>query len=139
MVGLRIRETRQSQQRSLADIAGEAGISVATLSRIENDKQTLDLGMFLIIARVLKTTPHDLLDGEDGDDDEKNPLFRQIASLASRDRAQLWRDLTAEQRVVRTKTRRTNDHHIGTQIDELIAQLEFLREELNEMKRRVKR
>lgn len=139
MVGSKLRETRQGQQRSLADIADEAGISVATLSRIENEKQTLELGMFLSLARILKTTPHDLL-GEAGlAGDDRDPLPRQIASLATRDRAQLWRDLAAEQRVVRSKSRRENDLQFTAHVEELLAQIEFLREELEAMKRRVRR
>jgi len=140
MVGLRIREKRQSQQRSLADIATEAGISVATLSRIENEKQTLDLGLFLVIARVLKISPHDLLDKDgNGAEDEADPLVRQISTLAARDRTQLWRDLAAEKRILRSRNRRQDDAQFGAQVEELLAQLDFLREELEAMRRRVRR
>jgi transcriptional regulator with XRE-family HTH domain len=135
MIGARLREVRQSQERSLADIAGEAGISVATLSRIENDKQTLELGMFLVIARVLKTAPKELL-GTQADALEKDPLARQIASLGARERTELWRDLAAEQRARRSRSRAAAEQQIGAKIDELLAQLEFLREELESIKKR---
>lgn len=139
MVGLRIRETRQAQQRSLADVAGEAGISVATLSRIENDKQTLDLDLFIVLARILKTAPQEFLgDGADATGGDKD-LARQIAALPARERLQLWQSLAAEQRAMRGRTRRESDQQIGLQVEALLAQLDFLRDELESLKRRVRR
>src|SRR5688500_1780966 len=64
MIGERIRETRLAQDRSLADVAAKAQISVATLSRIETDKQSLDLGLFLSIAQVLHVSAQQLLAAE---------------------------------------------------------------------------
>ena len=66
LIGERIRELRQAQGRSLADVAGKAKVSVATLSRIENDKQSVDLGLFLVLAGILQVAAHELL-GSDGD------------------------------------------------------------------------
>lgn len=138
MVGARIREKRQAQQRSLADVAGQAGISVATLSRIETDKQTLDLALFVSLARVLKTSPHEFLDGDQHGRSDR-ALAREIASLAPRDRAQLWQNLAAERRTIRSQSRRAADHQLGLHVEELIAQLDFLREELEAVKKRLRR
>jgi len=61
VVGNRLRQARTARQLSLNDVAGRAKISVATLSRIERDKQGIDLGLFLTLSRILKAPPHDLV------------------------------------------------------------------------------
>jgi transcriptional regulator with XRE-family HTH domain len=106
MVGEKIREVRQSQGKSLAEIAGKAKISVATLSRIETDKQSLDLGLFLSIAQVLQVSAQQLL-GDDGNGNGGDPLARRIAALGSRERLDLWKELAEERRTLRGKRRGT--------------------------------
>lgn len=138
MVGEKIREARLAQDRSLADVAGKANISVATLSRIENDKQSVDLGLFLAIAKVLDVNIQHLL-GENGDRGNGDPLARQIAILSPKDREELWRELAAERRTVRIKKRGAEMKHVGQQVEELLAQLDFLREELDFIRKRVKK
>jgi transcriptional regulator with XRE-family HTH domain len=138
MVGEKIREARLAQERSLADVAGKAKISVATLSRIENDKQSLDLGLFLSLARVLEVPTQQLLRG-DTDESEADPLARRIATLANRERLELWRDLAAERRTKRATRRGAEMRQVGQQVDELVAQLDFLREELDSIRKRMKR
>jgi transcriptional regulator with XRE-family HTH domain len=135
MIGDRVREIRQAQGRSLADVAARAKVSVATLSRIENDKQSLDLDLFMNLAQVLQVSPAELLpmDGQDGD-----PLARRIARLDARKRTELWRDLAAERRNSRDK-RQAETRNIAAQVEELVAQIEFLREELELVRKRVRR
>src|SRR5438552_16440751 len=79
LVGTRIRQARTIRNLSLNEVATRAQVSVATLSRIERDKQGLDLGLFLTLCRILHTSPQDLL----GDDipDNVEPLALNIASL----------------------------------------------------------
>lgn len=139
MIGERIRGLRQSQGRSLADVAEKAKISVATLSRIENDKQSVDLGLFLSLAAILRVAPHEIL-GDNGDDDGKvDPLARRIAGLAARERAELWRELAAERRTQRSRTRGADVRNVAQQVEELLAQVDFLREELETVRKRMKR
>lgn len=140
MIGERIRQIRQSQDRPLSDIATKAKISVATLSRIENDKQAVDLELFLILARVLKVSPNELLaadglDGEDGAD----PLARRIAILEPKDRAELWRDLAAERRAQRGRKSTAQVQQLTQQVEEMLAQIDFLREELESMRSKMKK
>jgi transcriptional regulator with XRE-family HTH domain len=136
MVGTRIREARTSRNLSLNEVATRAHVSVATLSRIERDKQGLDLGLFLILCRVLKAMPHDLL----GDETEPNvdPLALQIARLAHTDRVQLWRDLATARRNgrdgIRSKVRRLHD-----EVAELMAQLQYVQAEIESVQTQIRK
>lgn len=139
MIGERIRAARLAQDRSLADVAAKAQISVATLSRIETDKQSLDLGLFLSIAQVLHVSAQQLL-GDDGNGNGSgDPLARRIAALGSRERLDLWKDLAEERRTQRGKRRGAEMRQVGQQVEELLAQVDFLREELESIRKRVKR
>jgi transcriptional regulator with XRE-family HTH domain len=138
MIGERIREARLAQDRSLADVAAKAQISVATLSRIETDKQSLDLGLFLSIAQVLQIPAQQLL-GEHGEGNGGDPLARRIAALGSRERLELWKELAEERRTQRGKRRGAEARQVGQQVEELLAQVDFLREELESIRKRVKR
>ena len=140
MIGVRIRELRQAQGRSLADVAGKAKVSVATLSRIENDKQSVDLGLFLILAKVLQVTASELLGsaGNGQGDDGVDPLARRIARLETRKRTELWREVAAERRTDRLRAR-TARAEGAQQVDELLAQVDFLREQLETMRRGMKK
>ncbi len=133
-IGERLRETRQAQELSLTEIATKAGISAATLSRIETDKQGIDLGLFLTLARVLKAVPHDLL-GEADAEEQSDPLVKKIVSLASADRAQMWRDLTTARRERRRRTRQD----VPGQFEELLAQFEYIRQEIESVRANLRR
>jgi transcriptional regulator with XRE-family HTH domain len=141
MIGERLRGVRQSQGRSLADVAGVVDISVATLSRIENDKQSVDMGMFLLLAGALHTPAHELIDdgSEREDGNVVDPLARRISALGSTERTELWRGLAAERRSQRSKVRGAELRNASQQVDELLAQVEFLREELEGVRKRIRR
>ena len=138
MIGERLRATRLAQSRSLADVAGKAKISVATLSRIETDKQSVEMGLFLSLARVLNVPANELL-GEDGNGDGSDPLARRIAALNTRERLDLWRDLAAERRSQRGTRRGTEVRQVAQQVEELLAQVDFFREELESVRKKMKR
>src|SRR4051794_23390899 len=131
MIGERLREARETRGLTLTDVAGKAHISAATLSRIENDKQGLDFGLFLILAKVLAVSPADLVDADDADDNgERDPLVAKIAQLATNDRATLWRDLAEARRTSRVKKHARQSATLSQQMEELFAQFEFMREEM---------
>jgi transcriptional regulator with XRE-family HTH domain len=139
MIGERIREARQAQSRSLADVAGKAKISVATLSRIENDKQSLELNLFLQLAKVLNVSANHLLGpGGEEEDDGVDPLTRRIAALGTRERSDLWRGLATERRGQRVR-KRGDMRELAQHVEELVAQLDLLREELETVRKHVKR
>ncbi len=140
MVGERLRELRQSQSRSLAEVAGKAKISVATLSRIENNKQSVEIGLFMTLARVLDVGAKELLDDHDMQANEsKDSLARHIAALSGRDRLDLWRSLAEEMRTQRTKRRSGDAVQLAQQVEELLAQMDVLREELEAIRKHVKK
>lgn len=136
MIGEKLREVRQSQGKSLADIAGQANISVATLSRIETDKQSIDVSLLLQLTSVLGVAAADMLStDDDGDGSSSAPLVQRIAGLDARKRTELWRELAGERRAQRARGRSTR--HIAQEVDELLAQIDFLREELESMRSRI--
>ena len=136
MVGNRIRAARQSHNLSLTELVGRADISAATLSRIERDKQNLDLGLFLTLTNILKLTPHEVLGDAEGDEGV-NPLVRTISGMQTNDRAQLWRSLAAERKIQRG--RKSDNNGVVNEVDELLAQVDFIRGEIESVQKRLRR
>jgi transcriptional regulator with XRE-family HTH domain len=130
MIGTRIRELRTARRMSLTEVAAQASISTATLSRIETGKQNIDVGLMTMIARVLHLSPHDLL----GEDDEADRfLADKIATLTPNDRARFWRDLSgSRKRNVNGSSKRADD--LGLEVEELLAQIDFLRGEVDRIR-----
>ncbi|HEY0590931.1 MAG TPA: helix-turn-helix transcriptional regulator, partial [Thermoanaerobaculia bacterium] len=60
-IGDRLREARRQRRLSLQQVAQSAGISAATLSRIETSKQSLDIQLLLRVAETLGAAPADVL------------------------------------------------------------------------------
>jgi len=137
VVGTRIRQARTSRNLSLSEVATRAQVSVATLSRIERDKQGLELGLFLLLCRILKTSPQDLL----GEENPENvdPLAVKIATLQHADRVQLWRDLASSRQGDRRQGVRAHARKLAEEVEVLLAQLEFVRAEMESFHARVGR
>ncbi len=137
MIGDRIRQARLSREMSLTDLAHKADVSAATLSRIENEKQGLDLSMFLTLAKILKVAPHELLGEREGESVGPDPLVVRISNLEPAERTKVWKGLTARRK------KGTDDHASGRQlqerVEELIAQLDYLRGEMQNVLRRSRR
>ena len=134
MVGQKLRDSRQSQNLSLTEVAIKARMSAATLSRIENDKQALDINTFFVLARILGEDPENLVsDGKRSSNG--HDLADQITSLTAHDRAKLWRDLAS-----RGKSTKANGRtDLGARIEELVAQVDFLRQEIETVRQRRKK
>lgn len=135
MVGNRLRIARQSRNLSLTELAESANISAATLSRIERDKQNLDLALFLTLTRILELTPHEIL--EDSDGDGVDPLVRAISSMQTGERANLWRSLAAERKTHRT--RKIDGRVVANEVDELLAQVDFIRGEIESVQKSLRK
>ena len=133
MVGERLRQARVARQLSLADVAGEANVSAATLSRVERDKQAIDVELLLTLAKVLNAAPADLID----DNGVEGPsLAVHIAAMQSGERTALWRALGTECREQRLR-RRGDSRNMQQEVEELLAQADFLREEIESMRSRL--
>jgi transcriptional regulator with XRE-family HTH domain len=127
MIGDRLRQARTSRQLSLSDVAVKAQISAATLSRIENGKQGLDVGLFLLLLKILRVQASDVLEA-DGTVSSGDRLVDQIARLDAEARLKLWKDLAASLRA--QKTRRNSAREMSQKVEELVAQIDYLREEI---------
>jgi transcriptional regulator with XRE-family HTH domain len=67
-VGPRLRQLRQEREATLADLAGETGISVSTLSRLESGGRRPTLELLLRLAKAHRVALDELVDApETGD------------------------------------------------------------------------
>jgi transcriptional regulator with XRE-family HTH domain len=66
-VGPRLRAARQARGWTLDDLAGRAGLSASTLSRLEAGKRQASLELLLPLTRQLGLRIDDLLPGESAD------------------------------------------------------------------------
>ncbi|MEO8033445.1 MAG: helix-turn-helix transcriptional regulator [Acidobacteriota bacterium] len=132
MIGHRLREVRNAQQLSLTDVATEAKISVATLSRIETNKQGLDFEMFLNLARILHTAPNNFLESEG--ESQVEPIAERLTTLGASDRVKFWRELSAAKRARRVSESGHTNAGASQQLEELLAQIDYLREEIEAMR-----
>jgi transcriptional regulator with XRE-family HTH domain len=136
MIGEKLREARGARHLSLSDVAQKAHISAATLSRIENSKQGVALSLFLTLLKILHVEPVDVLDGN-GNGDSSNRLADQITALQADQRARLWRDLAASRRAQRPRP--ADGRAISQKVEELVAQMDYMREEIEAIRSRRRR
>jgi transcriptional regulator with XRE-family HTH domain len=120
---------------SLADVAGEAHVSAATLSRVERDKQAIDVELFLTLARVLNAAPADLLTDEAAGTADA-VLVTRIAAMQARERTKLWREINAERSQQRQR-KRADAHNMALEVEELLAQMDLLRDEIDSVRMRL--
>jgi transcriptional regulator with XRE-family HTH domain len=137
MIGEKLREVRGARHLSLSDVAVKAHISAATLSRIENGKQGIDLGLFLTLLKILRVQPVDVLEGENGETGSGDRLVDQITALEADQRTRLWRDLAASRRTQRVKP--SSGRALDQKVEELAAQMEYMREEIEVIRARRRR
>ena len=129
-IGESLRHARVSQELSLADVAGRAGVSVATLSRVETAKQGIDVELLLKLAAVLGVPPGELLGGSNGNGtDDTDVLARRLARLRPADR----------KKVILDSARRPERKQLGAVMDDMLSTVDLLREELLEVQRAVRR
>ena len=121
---------------SLNDVASQAGISAATLSRIETEKQNVDVGLLVSLSGILGIEPATLLggDGKDGDGHAPDALVGALATMPPAECAQVIVESMKQSR--RGKARRDALH---ARIDLLVAALDLIHEELLELRRDARR
>lgn len=128
-IGDRLREARRKRRLSLQQVAHAAGISAATLSRIETSKQSLDIQLLLRVAETLGAPAAEFLSGGDS----VGEVQRALERLAPEDRSALWMTLAKQVRDA------GNDEQdpIPDRFAEMIAHLDLLRAEVESMRRDV--
>ncbi|HEX7151224.1 MAG TPA: helix-turn-helix transcriptional regulator [Thermoanaerobaculia bacterium] len=94
-IGANLRAARLHSDTSLAAVAGDAGISTATLSRIENGKQSLDVTLLVVLAAIVGASPASIVGvGESLPSDER----ALVAALRAVEPAQQRRIMRAVER-----------------------------------------
>lgn len=130
-VGVALRSARVAKQMSLSDVAGQAGISVATLSRIETEKQTVTVSLLVALADIIGTTPAAILGGN-GHKQAPTDLARELAALSPVERTRILVRVTKQERRAKPRRRIALNAEIETllaAIDLLVAQIAALRRE----------
>lgn len=132
--GERLRAARVGQRMPLREVASRAGISQATLSRIERGKQTLDVDMLVRIAEILGKEPQELF-GE-----AHSTPAQIVGSLSAAERIEFWQ-LMARSAEVRAEGEKHKKHSrdLVMQVEELLAQLDYLRTEVEVVRSRLRR
>jgi len=130
MVGQRLRLARQAQRLSLQRVADQASISVATLSRIETNKQTLDVNLFLQLAKILHQDPADILRAVNAETSELEPLVQRMSGLNHADRMALWHRLAIAANERQQGRTAAKVRQVAMEVEELLAQIDFLRAEI---------
>jgi transcriptional regulator with XRE-family HTH domain len=125
-IGDSLRRARIEQRLSLNDVAEKADISIATLSRIETNKQNLDVSLLLTLSRVLKVPITDLL-GVDGEGDGAVVLTKRLARMSAAERARL---------IIDSRSANATEPHVN--FDDLLLTLDILRDELLAVHRSIK-
>lgn len=85
-IGARLRAARQARGLTLEELAGAAGMSASTLSRLESGKRQASLELLLPLTRRLGIRIDDLVPQEQADPRIRRPVIRRdgmiIAPLA---------------------------------------------------------
>lgn len=139
MIGEKLRAVRLSRHLSLQDVATEADISVATLSRIETNKQSLEMNLFISIAKILGENPADFFDAEEIGQKDSDSIVEAIGKLTSRDRTRVWDRLAKAPRIKdKGRDRKSQTRVLTQEIEEVLAQLDYLRNEVDGMRKRTR-
>ena len=131
-VGSALRSARQARRLSLSDVAGEAGLSVATLSRIETGKQNVDVKLLVVLAEILRVPPASLL----GDGPARQPNARLAEELAILSPAERARVLVAAMKQSRPEAGREALH---ARVESLLTALDLIRDELLHLRKTIRR
>jgi transcriptional regulator with XRE-family HTH domain len=131
-IGEALRRIRRDHRLSLCHVAEKAGISVATLSRVETNKQNVDVTLLLVLAKIFGVSVASILGDGDGDGRERDldraTIIRHIEKLRPADRAKL---------LLRSPS--ADGQPLPETMDDLLATLDLLRAELVKVQRKVDR
>ncbi|HUR80450.1 MAG TPA: helix-turn-helix transcriptional regulator [Thermoanaerobaculia bacterium] len=132
-IGGALRTARQARRLSLSDVSAKAGLSVATLSRIETGKQNFDVTLLLTIAAILHINPSELLDANSGGKHSPSALAEELAMLSAAERAKVV--ATALKQARQDGSREA----LHVRVESLLTTLDLIREELLQVRRDMRR
>ena len=130
-VGEALRSARKARGLSLNDVAKEAGISTATLSRIETEKQNLDVALFLSLSHVLNVSAGAILDRRNGGETEDS-LAQTLAAMSADGRARVISAATQR------RPARRSPEELQARVDGLLATIDLVRNELSELQTQIR-
>jgi len=129
-IGQALRSARVARDMSLSDVARLAGVSVATLSRIETGKQSVDVALFVRVAASIGVDPGSLLNGHG------SPIKDCARALASCTPAELMQIFV---RAGKQSRKRDGGESVHAQLDGLIAAVDLMIEEVSELRKRTRK
>ncbi|HVE69727.1 MAG TPA: helix-turn-helix transcriptional regulator [Thermoanaerobaculia bacterium] len=132
-VGGALRNARQARHLSLSDVAVKAGMSVATLSRIETGKQNVDVTLLVTLAGILHITPSTLLDGNGDGRQPAAVLADELAMLSPSERARVLATALKQSR------KNGSREALHARVEGLLTSLDLIREELLLVRRDMRR
>jgi transcriptional regulator with XRE-family HTH domain len=133
-VGGALRTARQSRHLSLSDVAVKAGMSVATLSRIETGKQNVDVTLLVALAHILRVAPATLLGINGNGHHPSFTLAEELAALSPAERAHVLASSFKQSRHGE-KSREA----LHARVESLLMTLDLIREELLLVKKDIRR
>lgn len=86
-LNLRIRELRQAEGLTLAELAEKVGVSTPHLSEVERGKKNLNNHLIVRIANALGVSPEDLIAGDNRT--SIGLLYDQVRNLSAEDQARV--------------------------------------------------
>lgn len=132
-VGAALRLARQARRLSLSDVAGKAGMSVATLSRIETGKQNVDVSLLVNLAHILHVSPAALLEGGGDGRQPATVLAEELALLSPAERARVLASALKQSRQDGSK------EALHARVENLLTTLDLIREELHHVRKDIRR
>lgn len=132
-IGVALRMARQARRLSLSDVAAKAGMSVATLSRIETGKQNVDVSLLVNLAHILHVSPAALLEGNGDGRQSTVVLAEELALLSPAERARVLASALKQSRKDGSK------EALHARVESLLTTLDLIREELLHVRKDIRR
>lgn len=130
-VGSRLKAARLARGMSLGDVADEVGVSVATLSRVENEKQRLAVPMLFAVADAIGVAAVDIVhDRKGGDNDHR--LQDMLAAARPREQARIFMS-------ARRPRRGSKRAEVHARVGNLLGWIEIIRDELVSIRSELKK
>lgn len=132
-IGAALRSARQARRMSLSDVATKAGMSVATLSRIETGKQNVDVSLLVSLAHILRVSPAALIEGDGDGRQPTTVLAEELALLSPAERARVLATALKQSR------REGPREALHARVESLLTTLDLIREELHQVRKDIRR